>query len=403
MHSEDSRTQLSNASDDILLVELEGSIELYVLTDLEKANSIVLPIVHSVKMWNHSHYSRVDAKDNISLNEDTLYNSHEIYRKICRRLSHFLPTSEEDPNSPFITPQIPRSDITDRDIGLISIIVKEQSRVSSGHIAQFDHPRATPQGVHVYNTNIGNQHCRTWALWLAGAPFQFGRAKALHGGDVLCCEWSENSTVGRAIISRSRQTNPTSQVDSQRPVAPPVGSICPALPTTNTVTQNLHVSECLIHFNQKSISDEDNQWYCSNCQDFRLATTNSQLWRLPEILIMHLGRIHKKDDFLRKLTNLVHFPVTDFDLSDYTGDKNWIQKQGGSLVYDLFAVQNHFGSAYSGHYSAYALNFCDQKWYQFNGISLFRSFLISRFSCLAYYGGKPGYERGLYSLLQATP
>jgi ubiquitin carboxyl-terminal hydrolase 4/11/15 len=35
-------------------------------------------------------------------------------------------------------------------------------------------------------------------------------------------------------------------------------------------------------------------------------------------------------------------------------------------VYDLFAVANHFGGLGGGHYTAYALNHIDQKWYNFD-------------------------------------
>ena len=46
-----------------------------------------------------------------------------------------------------------------------------------------------------------------------------------------------------------------------------------------------------------------------------------------------------------------------------------MQEEGKSPIYDLFAVDNHYGGLGGGHYTAYALNFMEdnQNWYEYNG------------------------------------
>jgi len=46
-----------------------------------------------------------------------------------------------------------------------------------------------------------------------------------------------------------------------------------------------------------------------------------------------------------------------------------IQKNSGSLIYDLFAVSNHYGSVGFGHYTAFGKNYQSQQWYNFDDSS----------------------------------
>lgn len=82
------------------------------------------------------------------------------------------------------------------------------------------------------------------------------------------------------------------------------------------------------------------------------------LYSLPETLIIHLKRFHY-DSYLRsKIEAMVEFPIEGLDM------KKWIvNKNEQSCVYNLFAVSNHFGNLGGGHYTAYAKNICDKKWY----------------------------------------
>jgi ubiquitin carboxyl-terminal hydrolase 4/11/15 len=122
------------------------------------------------------------------------------------------------------------------------------------------------------------------------------------------------------------------------------------------------LDECLTETSKSETLSEDNPWYCSNCKEMRRATKTLDIWTVPDILIIHLKRFSGFRSFRDKIDDKVDFPVEGLDLSGKVGfpeDKN--------LVYDLFAVDNHFGGLGGGHYTATAQNFFDKQWYNYNG------------------------------------
>ena len=114
---------------------------------------------------------------------------------------------------------------------------------------------------------------------------------------------------------------------------------------------------------------QDDLWYCPRCKEHRQAKKTLQLWRVPDIFAVHLKRFSANRGFRDKLDNLIEFPQVDLDLTDRVGDKKWVadERGGEKLIYDLFAVDNHYGGLGGGHYTAYAQNFVDGKWYYFDG------------------------------------
>lgn len=57
----------------------------------------------------------------------------------------------------------------------------------------------------------------------------------------------------------------------------------------------------------------------------------------------------------QKLDTYVDFPLEGLDMAPYVLSNN--QKSTSSLIYDLFAVSNHYGSVGFGHYTAFGKNF----------------------------------------------
>jgi ubiquitin C-terminal hydrolase len=43
-----------------------------------------------------------------------------------------------------------------------------------------------------------------------------------------------------------------------------------------------------------------------------------------------------------------------------------IKQSGGKVIYDLYAVSNHFGSLGGGHYTAFAKNPIYKNWFEFD-------------------------------------
>jgi ubiquitin carboxyl-terminal hydrolase 4/11/15 len=124
--------------------------------------------------------------------------------------------------------------------------------------------------------------------------------------------------------------------------------------------------ECLDEFNKEEILSENDAWYCPRCKEHRRASKKFELWKTPDILVMHLKRFSASRGFRDKLDVLVDFPVEGLDL---TGRVE-APEEGKSLIYDLFAVDNHYGGLGGGHYTAYAKNFFSGEWNEYNGKSL---------------------------------
>ena len=181
-------------------------------------------------------------------------------------------------------------------------------------------------------------------------------------GDALICEWSDGA-YQHVFNSSTTQVHWRSFSTWIDPKPPP--------PSPTPKKLNLDLEDCLDEFAKEEELGQDDLWYCPRCKEHRQAKKTLELWRVPDILVVHLKRFSANRGFRDKLDNLIEFPLTDLDLSDRVGDKKWIEEEGGGekLIYDLFAVDNHFGGLGGGHYTAHALNFVDGKWYYFDGIS----------------------------------
>ena len=127
--------------------------------------------------------------------------------------------------------------------------------------------------------------------------------------------------------------------------------------------RGVSLDRCFETFTKPERLDENNTWYCSRCKEHVRALKTMKLWRLPNILVVHLKRFEFKHAFRRdKLDTFVDFPLEGLDMSPHCADYS-TPNEGGFVdasvlaEYDLFAVVNHFGRMGFGHYTAFA-----RKW-----------------------------------------
>lgn len=125
---------------------------------------------------------------------------------------------------------------------------------------------------------------------------------------------------------------------------------------------SITLDECLKLFSKPEVLGVSDSWYCPKCKDHRQATKQLQLWNTPDILLIHLKRFENQRSFSDKIDVTVEFPIEGLDVSPYIVSS--IEEKG--TIYDLFAVDNHYGGLGGGHYTAYAKNETDGKWYYFN-------------------------------------
>uniref|UniRef100_A0A7N6ACB9 Ubiquitin carboxyl-terminal hydrolase n=1 Tax=Anabas testudineus TaxID=64144 RepID=A0A7N6ACB9_ANATE len=125
------------------------------------------------------------------------------------------------------------------------------------------------------------------------------------------------------------------------------------------------LKDCIELFTTKEKLGAEDPWYCPNCKQHQQATKKLDLWSLPPVLVVHLKRFSYSRYMRDKLDSLVDFPLRDLDMSEFL-----INPNAGPCLYDLIAVSNHYGGMGGGHYTAYAKNKDDGKWYNFDDSSV---------------------------------
>lgn len=124
------------------------------------------------------------------------------------------------------------------------------------------------------------------------------------------------------------------------------------------------LDDCLNEFGKEEILSEMDTWYCPRCKEHRRASKKFELWKTPDILVMHLKRFSSSGMRRDKLDVHVEFPIEGLDLSTRVIET----EDGKQEIYDLFAVDDHWGGLGGGHYTAFAKNFTDGEWWEYNGM-----------------------------------
>ncbi|XP_015208775.2 ubiquitin carboxyl-terminal hydrolase 15 isoform X2 [Lepisosteus oculatus] len=125
------------------------------------------------------------------------------------------------------------------------------------------------------------------------------------------------------------------------------------------------LKDCIELFTTKEKLGAEDPWYCPNCKQHQQATKKLDLWSLPPVLVVHLKRFSYSRYMRDKLDSLVDFPISNLDMLEFL-----INPNAGPCRYDLIAVSNHYGGMGGGHYTAFAKNKDDGKWYYFDDSSV---------------------------------
>lgn len=137
-------------------------------------------------------------------------------------------------------------------------------------------------------------------------------------------------------------------------------------------SDSVDLSQCFKFFSTPDILDEENKWFCPKCREFVCANKKMDIWKVPNILILHLKRFIQNEFHARKDESLVHFPEF-IDLKDFVIGPQKEER----LIYRLYAVSEHSGFMGGGHYTAHAKvvekGNVNGSWYYFNDSSVSQS------------------------------
>ncbi|CAB4287003.1 unnamed protein product [Prunus armeniaca] len=125
--------------------------------------------------------------------------------------------------------------------------------------------------------------------------------------------------------------------------------------------ESVSLYKCLKAFMKEEPLGPEDMWYCPICKKPQQASKKLDLWRLPEILVIHLKRFSYSNLFKNKLETFVDFPIYDLDFSPYISHRN----SQLSCQYMLYAISNHYGGMGGGHYTAF-VHLGNGLWYEFD-------------------------------------
>ncbi|CAH1276430.1 unnamed protein product [Diabrotica balteata] len=125
-------------------------------------------------------------------------------------------------------------------------------------------------------------------------------------------------------------------------------------------TGQLRLSQCLDSFTREETLDGDEKPTCSKCKERRRCTKSFSIHKFPKILVIHLKRFSPTERFRGKLNVTVDFPMEGLDMSQYAADNV------SPCRYNLYAISNHSGTTYSGHYTAYCRHPYTGHWHEYN-------------------------------------
>lgn len=143
---------------------------------------------------------------------------------------------------------------------------------------------------------------------------------------------------------------------------------------------NNTIYDCLDLYTVDEHLKGDDMWYNSNTKTKMEVTRKLFFFSLPSILIIDLKRFNNQ---LKKNTKMIDIPIDHLDLSKYMIES--LDKR--TYIYELYAMCNHNGNIFCGHYTAYVKH--NQSWYHLNDnkctyIENIQSCISNKNYCLFY-------------------
>lgn len=133
------------------------------------------------------------------------------------------------------------------------------------------------------------------------------------------------------------------------------------LPSYSSYSSNVTLADILRNFTQEEILDNREKPRCSKCKIEQRMAKSYSFQKLPKYLVLHLKRFQTTNSY-KKLSTLVEFPLSTLDMSPFLA-KSVITSP---KRYDLYAVSNHNGTPFMGHYTANCKHPSTGEWYNCN-------------------------------------
>jgi len=121
---------------------------------------------------------------------------------------------------------------------------------------------------------------------------------------------------------------------------------------------NINIYDCFNLFTGEERMEGENAWFNDKTKTKENIVKRISFWNLPDILVITFSRF--SFDGKTKRNDKILFPLDDLDLSKYV-----CGYKPNSYKYELYAICNHSGNVYMGHYTAFIKNYTN-NWFLFN-------------------------------------
>lgn len=126
-------------------------------------------------------------------------------------------------------------------------------------------------------------------------------------------------------------------------------------PASTTARSPITLDKCMDAFLKNEAISLEDHWICERCGVAREGLRKSDIWRLPDLVMIQLKRFqYFENQHRQKVRAFVDFPLDGLDFSKWMGSTNNTNSPSfpQENVYDLYAVANHVGGLTRGHYTA---------------------------------------------------
>lgn len=123
------------------------------------------------------------------------------------------------------------------------------------------------------------------------------------------------------------------------------------------IKKNINIYDCFDLYTENEKMTGDNAWFNDKTNKKEDIKKRIRFWNFPNVLVITLKRF--TFDGKKRIDN-VDFPLDNLNLSKYV-----CGYKPKSFKYELYAICNHSGNTYMGHYTAFIKNYTN-KWFLFN-------------------------------------
>jgi hypothetical protein len=325
-------------------------------TEIDDPNWVIFPVYCCTELGMHrqvtlSPISQFGDPIVIAIEAEKLNSKGYLYNAIASHIERYciVKLFEEDASVPEITEAtVPTTDETDSHFFQQPIHTTAAVTPAGGrpmvpmphlfdiHVFDCIHPLQTIQG----NVGLTFPFGESTVDWQKVDHGQDNQTTLVKQGQGVIIEWKLNKAqqIFGSTNSSPNEVNADAWFDYD--------TITTKKSRKSSPVGVASLEDCLNEFTGDEQLSNDDSWYCPRCKQHQRASKKIDIWKLPEIMVVHLKRFSQARRSGSKIDKFIDFPLTELDMTDRVLGHS---DQEPRLIYDLYAVDNHYGTLSAGH------------------------------------------------------